>query len=161
MKESKFHTDILLRFIDGTLEPREEQELRAELGRSEQLRHELAQLENVQNLLRESTLESSQTTLRPFFTDRVMRKLHPADSTEHAVDEISYFLLRLFRPVAIAGLFLAVCLAVYNLNLSNGFTSDTSTAEAILALPPVNSLSIYDLDLYTVDSSTGQTLIPF
>jgi len=56
--------------------------------------------------------------------------------------------------IAIAGLVLALCLAVYNINLSSDYVSGVSTAESILAMPPVTSMTVYDLDYYAAQTVT-------
>ncbi|MEM8485226.1 MAG: hypothetical protein AAF564_06730 [Bacteroidota bacterium] len=150
MKENHQHTtDTLLRYLAGELSAEEAAQLATSLMQSASLRSELAQLSATQDLLKEVTTADSADALDPFFTDRLMKKLDPAQSQTPSWDEeLAGLLVGFFRPVAIAGLFLALCLAVYNINLSNGYTVDSTTTESILAIPSVSTMAVYDLDYF-------------
>jgi hypothetical protein len=128
--------------------------LREELERSDLLRAELARLETIRSLLITTAHDSADASLKPFFADRTMRRLQPVRNPASTEDELASLLIRFFRPIAIASLLLAICLAVYNINVSNDFAAETTTTEAILALPPVSSMSIYELDVFTSESLT-------
>ena len=157
MKEdhnTAFNTDYLLRYLEGKLSDTEVHQLESGLKQSQQLRNELAQLKATQAVLRQAAKTGSEDVLAPFFTDRLMKKLVPPLPSISLEEELATLLTRLFRPIAIVGLFLALCLAVYNINLSNGFSSDPSTAESILAMPPITSMAVYDLDYYSAQSVT-------
>ncbi len=147
MKKERYNDD-LLRLIDGTLDEAKARRLRAEVDRSPALRDRLNRLRDLQGLLRETALLSSQSAVAPFLTDRVMRRLEPAARR----DDLTYAMSLVFKPVIAACLILVIGLTVYNLSLSADYAAETTTAEAILALPPVHSISVYDLDLY---ESTG------
>ncbi len=149
-----FDTDFLLRYLEGKLSDADVKKLESSLQHSVTLKDELARLKATQSLLQQTTTASSEDVLNPFFTDRLMKKLVPEAAPSTLEDELAGLLTRLFRPVAIAGLFLALCLAVYNINLSNGYSSDPSTAESIFAMPPVTSMAVYDLDYYAAQSET-------
>ncbi|MFK7845620.1 MAG: hypothetical protein AB8G77_09980 [Rhodothermales bacterium] len=149
-----FDTDFLLRYLEGKLSDTDVTKLESSLQHSVALRDELARLEATQSLLQQAAITSSEDVLDPFFTDRLMKKLAPDAASNTLEDELAGLLTRLFRPVAIAGLFLALCLAVYNINLSNGYSSDPSTTESIFAMPPITSMAVYDLDYYAAQSET-------
>ena len=130
--------------------------LESALEKSEALRSRLAQVRATQTLLQQATSGVEEDVLSPFFTDRLMKKLAPEHMQSHKAhsleDELALLLGRLFRPVAIAGFFLALCLAVYNINLSNGYSVETSATESILAIPPVTPSTVYDLDFYVAEN---------
>lgn len=142
----------LLRLLDGALAPEEEARLRQELERSPALRAELEALQALQGLLQTTVRASSERALQPFFADHLMRRLTPAPQRLAATtpdEEFFGLLLRLFRPVAVAGLLLVLGFATYNVTVSGEYEAQTSTTEAVLGLPPVSLATAYDLDLST------------
>lgn len=148
------YTDRLLCLLEGTLDKEAEAALRSEIDRSAELQEELARLQEMRHLLKGTMQVSSEEALKPFFTDRLMRQLEPETIQRVEHDDIAFFLSRLFRPIALAGFLIAMSLAMYNVNISSGFANESTTAEAIFALPPVNTLSVYDLDLYVGEEPT-------
>ena len=154
------YTNALLRLLEGTLDAKAEAELLAKIDQSVELREELERLQETRILLQGTMRTAGETALKPFFTDRLMKQLASGKDNGMAHDDLAFFLGRMFRPVALAGFFIAMFLAVYNVNLSADFASDTSTAEAILALPPVNTMAVYDLDLYVGGDPTTSTFLP-
>lgn len=154
MEHDRYTVDDLLCLLDGALPRQKELAIRKELERSETLRAELERLEVTRKVLVSAAEDGAASVLKPFFTDRMMRRLNAAATRPAAEEEVASMLIRLFRPVAVVCLVLAVCLAVYNINIANDYTSDTTTTEAILALPPVNSMSVYELDVYAPESVT-------
>lgn len=148
------YTDRLLRLLEGTLDKEAEVALRSEINQSQELQDELDRLQEMRDLLQGTMKMSGEAALKPFFTDRVMRQLEPDRLPQNEFDDIAFFLSRVFRPVAVAGFVIAMSLAIYNMNISSGFAAETTTAESILALPPVNTLSVYDLDLYVSEEPT-------
>jgi len=147
----------LLQFLQGELTPEEEIRLQRELARLPALRDELAALETLQQLLRTTFQASSARALKPFFADRVMRRLAsaarrlPVPSPE---EEVFSLLLRLFRPVAIAGALIILGFATYNVTLAGAYDTQPSTTEAVLGLPPVTLATAYDLDFGTILPTT-------
>ena len=155
-KNIAFDTDHLLRYIQGDLSDAEVQRMDAALKQSHDLQQQLSKLRATQQLLQGAATDDAEDALAPFFTDRLMKKLTPeviqADVRASVEDELALLLGRLFRPVAIAGFFLAFCLALYNINLSNDYSSEPTTTESILAMPPVTSITAYDLDFYVAEN---------
>ncbi len=146
----------LLRLLDGTLPPGEETRLRDDLARSPELRAELDELKALRGLLQTTVRASSEQALKPFFADRLMRRMAPAPQRLAATtpdEEFFGSLLRLFRPVAVAGLLLILGFATYNVTLSDEYEAEASTTEAVLGLPPVSLATAYDLDLSTTSST--------
>ncbi len=150
MKQNhQYTTDTLLRYLAGELSAEEAAQLATSLMESVSLRAELAALSSTQDLLKEVSSADAATALDPFFTDRLMKKLDPVQPAASSLDEeLAGLLVGFFRPVAIAGLFLALCLAVYNINLSNGYTVTSTTTESILAIPSVSTMAVYELDYF-------------
>lgn len=147
MKERDRELDDLLRLLDGTLSEQEAENIRIRLDRSASLKHEFENLRKTRKQLQDTVEESAANALDPFFTDRLMRKVNQRAVVSQQ-DELVNMLGRVFRPVALAGFVLSICLAVYNINLAKDYTVDTTTAESVLALPPVTSMAVFDLDLY-------------
>lgn len=131
--------------------------LEAHLKQSQSLREELAQVRGMQDLLKSTAVSSSEDVLAPFFTDRLMKKVGADANARQGAsleEELASLLSWVFRPVAIAGLFLALCLALYNINLSNDYLSDSTTTESILGMPALTTIAIYELDYYATEAET-------
>jgi anti-sigma factor RsiW len=143
-------TDRLLRFLDGSLPPEDAARVQDELAHAPDLRAELETLRAMQRLLRTTVQSSAETAAKPFLTDRVMKRLDPARKSAKRLapeEELFGSLLRLFRPVALAGMLLILIIAAYNVTLSSGYEAEASTTEAIFALPPVTIATAYDTEL--------------
>lgn len=154
--KKNYTTDELLSYLEGRLSAEAQHQLEAALNASSELRRELEQLQATQHLLQATASDAAKDVLSPFFTDRLMKQLSPQPGTGafSLEEELAMLLGRLFRPVAIAGLVLAICLAVYNINLANDYNANPSTAESILAMPPLTSSAIYELDYYASQEMT-------
>ena len=142
----------LLRLLDGALTPDEEARLRDDLARSPELRAELDEVKALRGLLQTTVRASTEQALKPFFADRLMRRLAPASQPLAATardEEFFGSLLHLFRPVAVAGVLLILGFAAYNVALSGEYEAQASTTEAVLGLPPVTLATAYDLDFST------------
>ena len=97
-------TNLLLRLLEGDLSAEEEAALRQRLDASPALRMELEDIQAVRSLLQHTVRTSSEHALRPFFVDRLMRRLDPARLQRSPDEELFGALLGLFRPVAVAGM---------------------------------------------------------
>ena len=143
----------LLRLLDGALAPDEETRLRDDLARSPELRAELDEVKALRSVLQTTVRASSEQALKPFFADRLMRRLAPATQRLAATapdEEFFGSLLRLFRPVAVAGLLLILGFATYNVTLSDAYDAQPTPTEAMLGLRPVTLTTAYNLDLETI-----------
>lgn len=140
--------DRLLRLLEGALPPDEAARLRDEIARSPALRHEYETLRAMRTLLQTTTRDAAEKAVKPFLADRVMRRLAPQSEPE---EELFGALLRLFRPVALAGLLLILGLGAYNVSRADAYDAEPSATEAVLGLPPVTLSAAYDLDLTTPD----------
>lgn len=144
--------DRLLQLLDGALAPNEEARLRDELAQSPTLRAELEDLKALRSVLQAAVQTSSEQALKPFFADRVMRRLAPATQRlATAPDEVLFgSLLRLFRPVALASLLIILGFATYNITLSDTYGAQPTTTEAVLGLRPVTLTTAYNFDFETI-----------
>lgn len=143
-------TNRLLQFLNGSLPPEDAARVQDELAHSPDLRAELETLRAMQGLLRTTVQSSAETAAKPFLADRVMKRLDPARQRAPRLapeEELFGSLLRLFRPVALAGVLLILSIAAYNVTLSNEYQADASTTEAVFALPPVTIATAYDTEL--------------
>ncbi len=144
------HHERLLRLLQGHLTPEEAADLRREIDRSPALQAELETLRALHGLLRTTVRADAEEALTPFFVDRLMRRLTPAPqrlAKTSPEEELFSGLLRLFRPVALAGLLLILGFAAYNVTLSSAYDAAPSTTEAVLALPPVTLATAYEAEL--------------
>ena len=158
MKQKDRDNDDLLRLLDGSLTRDEELAIRARLDKSPSLQEEFLRLSDARRIMQSVIEDSASRALDPFFTDRLMRRVNEAAAGTRRADDLDLasMLGLVFRPVAIAGFILAICLAVYNINLSQDYSVDTTATESILALPPVTSMSVFDIDLYVAESAALQ-----
>ena len=74
MKRKK--TNILLSFLNGEMPPKESQTFQQKLEQSPELRTELEEMRTLQATLRTSVRTHSTEALRPFFADRLMRRIN-------------------------------------------------------------------------------------
>ena len=146
------HTDDLLRLLEGKMSEQEEHDLRSRLDKSAASRAELERLSGAYDWLQEGAAHSASSALKPFFTDRLMRRVNQVGAGGSREEEMAAMLAQVFRPVALASLVLAIFLVTYNIQLSRDYSVDSTTVESVLALPPVTSMSAFDLDLYAAES---------
>lgn len=139
------YLDQLLRHLEGTLTPSEQARITKELERSPALRSDLGDVDAISGLLRTAMAESDRESLKPFFADRLMRRLNPP-----ADEALFGSLWNLFRPVAFASLLLIASLASYSATRYNAWDARPTTTEAILGLEPVTLTAAYtsDIDLF-------------
>ncbi len=97
--------------------------------------------------LRDLVVNERDETMMSMPADRVMRALRKSSSWN--TEEIWLKeLITLFRPVFVAGLFVIVALAFYNVRLiSDDNEFQQSAAEMVLGLPPITVASAYDLTI--------------
>jgi len=139
-------TEKLTRLLNGELSHEDAAQLRAELVRSPALQAELEQLETMQHLLQMTVKTEAETALKPFFADRLMRKLAPTLRRVAPEEILVGALMRVFRPVALVGLLVILLLSGYNLTRSGSYEAGQTTTEAVLGLPPVALATAYELD---------------
>ena len=146
---NKMRYDIILKYLEGDLSEEEGAAFEKQLAQSEELRKEVSQVHTVQKGLKEATNEMLEGAVRPFLADRVVRALDRENQHVESISE-DFFnqLVLVFRPIAIASVLLVLTLAFYNYQLSSEYETELSAGEALLALPPVSSASVYALDYF-------------
>lgn len=129
--------ELLYRSFDEDLTAEEGRELREALAASEALRREKDRIE----AMRKMVSASGPDTFRPFFAERVMRKLTEVRASRNGMWTLQEWLSRLFRRVAIVGAAVAAGLVVLNLvqadgvSLAAAFGISEVPIEEILELP--------------------------
>ena len=129
--------ELLYRSFDEDLTGDEERELREALAASEALRREKDRIEAMRNMVSASRVD----TFKPFFAERVMRRLSEVRESRNGIWTLQDWLSRLFRPVAIAGAAVAAGLLVFNLvqadaiSVAAAFGISEVPIEEILELP--------------------------
>jgi anti-sigma factor RsiW len=108
--------ELLYRSFDGALADDEERELRDALAASEDLRREKSRIE----AMRQMVAASGKDAFRPFFAERVMRRVTELREGSNGIWTLQDWLSRVFRRVAIAGAAVAVGLLVLNLVQADG-----------------------------------------
>jgi anti-sigma factor RsiW len=135
--------NLLNRRLDGSLSAPEREELDRMLTTSASLREEMAKLERLHGRIRTSVHASGSEALRPFFSDRLMRRLKSAEAQQQ---EFAGSLVWVFRRVAIAGLAAIIALAAYNIATPGSFRDEQTPLEAAFSLPPVSVDMAYDME---------------
>lgn len=128
---------LLYRSLDEELTADDGRELREALAASEALRHEKGRIE----AMRKMVSASGKETFKPFFAERVMRRVIELREGSNGVRTLQEWLSRVFRRVAIVGAAVAVGLVVLNLvqadgvSLAAAFGISEVPIEEILELP--------------------------
>ncbi len=149
------HHDTMLRWLEGRLSETEHRAFEAEMNRSGVLRAEVEALRVLRREMQDSLEASALGAVQPHLADRVLNRVLQRAAAPRSVfaDELALWLGQIFRPVAIAGALVALLLAGYNIRLSQSFATESTTAEAMLGLPPVSAASVYDLDMFAAQTA--------
>ncbi len=129
--------ELLYRSLDGDLTADEGKELREALEASEALRREKGMIEAMRKMVSASGTE----TFKPFFADRVMRRVKGLRESRNGMYTLQEWLSRVFRRVAIVGVAVVAGLVVLNLvqadgvSLAAAFGISEVPIEEILELP--------------------------
>ena len=129
--------ELLYRSFDEGLTGDEDRELRAALAASEYLRRERGRIE----AMRKTISASGTDAFKPFFAERVMRKIAEIKESRNGIWTLQDWLSRLFRRVAIVGAGVAAGLVIFNLvqadavSLAAAFGIVEVPIEEILELP--------------------------
>jgi len=110
--------ELLYRSFDEDLAGDEQRELREALARSEALRREKGRIEAMRNMVSAGGVD----TFKPFFAERVMRRLREMKAGRNGVWTLQDWLSRLFRRVALAGAAVAAGLVIFNLLQADGIS---------------------------------------
>jgi hypothetical protein len=89
--------------------PKDQHRLKEAINRSETLRLELENLK----AMRQSIHESGKHKFRPFFAERVMRRIGAFPKHKSAEETFFFALKEVFRPVAIAAVIIIVIMLSY------------------------------------------------
>ncbi|GIV62154.1 hypothetical protein GQ464_016835 [Rhodocaloribacter litoris] len=142
---NKHDAEQLLRWLDGAMTPEEAAAWERRMAASPGLRARAEEMRQLRQTLQASVGAGAAQVLKPFFTDRLMRRLQPVASRSRE-EAFAAALATLFRPVLVASLALIMVLAAYNLTF-RADDAEQPAAEAVLGLPPVTLTAAYELDL--------------
>jgi anti-sigma factor RsiW len=129
--------ELLYRSFDEELDAGERRALREALAQSETLRREKERIAT----MREMIYAGGSDAFRPFFAERVMKRLAGLRGTRNGIQTLQDWLSRVFRRVALVGAAVAAGLVVFNLiqaegiSLAAAFGISDISIEEILELP--------------------------
>ncbi|MCK4762225.1 MAG: hypothetical protein KAW12_08510 [Candidatus Aminicenantes bacterium] len=115
--------DLLFRSFDDSLNAEEQKELETALENSQTLREEKRQLEMQRTAV---AAAGAGLSFKPFFAERVMRRVTTENKKESYSDIFFETLFSLFKRVALAGA--AACLIIISYNLVKGENLKTGDA---------------------------------
>jgi len=118
----------LIKSLDDGLNQEEVDELNSTLATSNPAKEELEWLQDIRQSIQSVKTES----FRPYFAQRVMRRIAKLQEIKHESD-LFQSLMVVFRPVAISASFIIAVILIYNISTGN-FTS----LESILGIPEYN-----------------------
>ncbi len=135
--------DLLVRYLENRLSADELAALNRRLEQESSLRAELDR----QRQLRETLGLGRSDSFAPFFADRVMKRLLPAQPMARA-DVFYQSLQSVFAKTALAGLVIACALAAYNF-ISYGDLGVASTIpETLFGLPSASLMDALSYNAY-------------
>jgi hypothetical protein len=143
--KQRIDTDSLLRYLAGEGTDSERRQLESKIDASVEAQRDLQMLKSIGMA---GKIEVETTLLRPFFVDRVQKKLAArvagvAPAPDAIAEELFASLLPLFRRMSVAAVVLIAVLTAYNIRVSAQYEADLSAAEAVLGLPPVTLATAY------------------
>ncbi len=109
---------------------------------------EWQELQALADLLRLTVKTSSEQSVKPYLTERVLRRMAPVTA---GTDLFFGALWQLFRPIGVAALLLILGLATYNASLVDAYDVRPTTAEVLLGLQPVTLTTAYASDLESLN----------
>lgn len=131
--------ELLYRSFDYELNKTETQRLKEALSQSEELRREkdriLAQ--------RQAIAESPKSSFKPFFTERVMKRIESLSEKKNGIEAFYETLLVMFRQFALVGAAVLIILLLVNLR-----TGDALSTEDIFYTSDAAIEEIVDLPLF-------------
>jgi anti-sigma factor RsiW len=129
--------DLLYRSFDGTLTPREKEELNEALAKSQELREEKERI----TAMRSAISDSAAISFRPFFAERVMSRIASLGEAKNGAQKFFESLQFAFRRVAVVGATAILILLAYNLvksghiSIAGAFGMPQESLEEILESP--------------------------
>jgi len=117
--KNKKELKLLYRFFDSELNEKEKKQLEEALKISEELRQEKEQI----SAQRKAISESTATSFKPFFAERVISRI---DSIKKGNGLVDFYesLKAIFRRFAIAGIVIMLILIFYNFTTGEGMSVD-------------------------------------
>ena len=119
---------LLYRYFDEKLTPAEQKQLEEALQHSKELQKEKNRLSSLRKLV----ATNSQQTFKPFFADRVMRRISQSSEKENRQEMFFDSLLSIFRPIAIGATVVLILIMSYNI-----IKTDQVSLAGALATPEV------------------------
>ncbi|MDZ7261789.1 MAG: hypothetical protein ONB05_06765 [candidate division KSB1 bacterium] len=126
--------DLLYRSFDSKLTKEEQQKLEKALAQSKELQEERARITKMRDVLSSSPAPA----FKPFFVERVMRRIWLLAEKEKRQEIFFESLLYLFRRVALAGLLVLLALLSFN-----WIKSEQVSLSSALALPEITMEEIF------------------
>jgi len=121
MNYSKKIRKLLYHSFDSDLKEKEKKLLEKALESSEQIRHEKEDISHLRQAVADSTVKS----FKPFFAERLMKRIVSADNKKEDSLEGFYLSLKLiFKRLAIAGSVIMLLLILYNLKIGDALSSE-------------------------------------
>ena len=131
---------LLYRSFDDILDEEEQQELAEALRNSRELEEERGQIEMQRNAISQS---GSGLSFKPFFAERVMKRISGEDKKENYAEIFFESLFTLFKRVAVIGA--AACIVIIAYNLAKG---ESLKAEDAFYVSRVTYEEILDMPLF-------------
>ena len=122
--------ELLYRSFDDVLKPEEQKQLEKALVESVKLQEEKVRIAQLRTTISDSAAKS----FKPFFAEKVIRKIKEQEGVQETFFES---LMYVFRPVAIAAVVLLITLVSYNLVKSDNISLASAFAEPEIGLEQV------------------------
>ena len=103
-----------------------------------------AEDQHLQKLLCEAVETGTESSIRPFLADRIMRRIQALHQPE---EHFFQTLWTAFKPVALASALLAMGFVSYNAILSRNYEVPPTSVEFVFGLQPMTLASIYASDM--------------
>lgn len=131
----KKELELLYRSFDDVLTPEEQKQLEKVLASSKDLREEKKRVVSMRNAVSGSGVQS----FKPFFAERVMRRIQQLKPTEKSPDLFFESLMAVFRPIAVGAAVVVIILLSYNM-----IKSDRLSLAGAFAEPEVSIEEAFD-----------------
>ncbi|MBN2411464.1 hypothetical protein JXQ31_07210 [candidate division KSB1 bacterium] len=127
--------DLLYRSFENTLTPRQRELLDSTLERSEELRQEQARTTAARQII----TENSRVSFKPFFTERVMRRIQDLQKKLDPAFTFFESFVYMFRRVAFVGVIAVIVLFSVQLFYKDNETSEINETISKMTLDDVLS----------------------
>jgi len=106
--------------------------------------------QDLQDLLREATSKTSESSTDPFLTDRIMHQVTSLDDMQH---QFFHMLWHAFRHVAFVCVLMTIGFISYNLLLSRNYEVTLTPVELVFGLEPMTVTTTYLSDFETLPAT--------